>query len=183
MGLVPWGALALTGLALAALGGTWVPRPWAPPALQPLTQGLLGAWTLWRLGQLLTTWVARWRWHRTPIWQLAAADLPLAPTPWWLPRGVRRGLQHGGAWPHTGLFLGRAFRWNAHHTQTLALALARDGVLPVATDARGGHPALHAVGHRHERPLVLPWSDLAGHVLVAGTTRSGKTRCLELLSR
>ena len=43
---VPWGALALTALALAALGGTGLPRPWAAPALQPLTQGLLGAWTL-----------------------------------------------------------------------------------------------------------------------------------------
>jgi hypothetical protein len=94
---------------------------------------------------------------------------------------VRRFLQRWGAWPHTGLFLGRAFRWSAHHTQTLALAQARDGALPVATDTRGGHPALHAVGYRRERPLVLPWSDLAGHVLVAGTTRSGKTRCLELL--
>ena len=31
-------------------------------------------------------------------------------------------------------------------------------------------------------PLVLPWSELVGHVLVAGTTRSGKTRCLELLA-
>jgi conjugal transfer pilus assembly protein TraD len=52
----------------------------------------------------------------------------------------------------------------------------------VAEDARGGHPALHAVGARTECPLVLPWSELVGHVLVAGTTRSGKTRCLELLA-
>jgi len=178
---VPWGALALTGLALAAFGGTWIPRPWAPPALQPLTQGLLGAWVLWRLGQLLPTWADRRRWHVAPLWQLAAADLPLTPTPWWLPWGIRRVLQHGGAWPHAGLFLGRAFRWQAQHTQALALALARDGALPVATDARGGHPALHAVGRRCEQPLVLPWSDLVGHVLVAGTTRSGKTRCLEVL--
>jgi hypothetical protein len=51
----------------------------------------------------------------------------------------------------------------------------------VATDARGGHPALHAVGRHREQPLVAPWSELVGHVLVAGTVRSGKTRCLELL--
>jgi hypothetical protein len=81
-----------------------------------------------------------------------------------------------------GLLLGRAFRWSARHTQTLELALVRDGALPMAEDARGGHPALHAVGARTECPLVLPWSELVGHVLVAGTTRSGKTRCLELLA-
>jgi hypothetical protein len=181
MRAVLWGALGVTVLALAALGGTWLPRPWAAPALQPLTQGLLGAWTLGRLGHLCATWADRHRWHHTPRWQLTAADLPLAPTPRGLPRGLRYLLQRAGVWPHAGLFLGRAFRWNAHHTQTLALALARDGALPVAAEARGGHPALHAVGRRHERPLVLPWSELAGHVLVAGTTRSGKTRGLELL--
>jgi hypothetical protein len=178
---VPWGALTLTGLALVALGGTWIPRPWAAPALQPLTQGLLGAWTLWRLGSLAHTWADCHCWHHAPRWQLTTANLPLVPTQCWLPRGIRRLGQSWGAWPHAGLFLGRAFRWNAHHTQALALALARDGALPVAPDARGGHPALHAVGRHHEGPLVLPWSDLAGHVLVAGTTRSGKTRCLELL--
>ena len=102
---VPWGALALTGLALAALGGTWLSRPWAPPALQPLTQGLLGAWTLWRLGHLGWTWVARRRWHVSPLWQLATTDLPLAPTPGWQPRGLRCWLQRAGAWPHAGLFL------------------------------------------------------------------------------
>jgi conjugal transfer pilus assembly protein TraD len=178
---VPWGALALTSVAVVALGSTWLPRPWTSATLQPLTQGILVAWTLWRLGHLAHTWADRCRWRRAPSWQLTTGDLPLAPTPHGVPRGVRRLCQCAGAWPHAGLFLGRAFRWTAHHTQTLALALARDGALPVANDARGGSPALHAVGRRHERPLVLPWSDLTGHVLVAGTTRSGKTRCLELL--
>ena len=46
---------------------------------------------------------------------------------------------------------------------------------------RGGHPALHAVGRKSERSLVLPWSELVGHVLIGGTTRSGKTRLLELI--
>ena len=95
---------------------------------------------------------------------------------------LQRLLLRHGWWSDPGLLLGRAFRWTARHTQTLELALARDGALPVADDARGGHPALHAVGARTERPLVLPWSELVGHVLVAGTTRSGKTRCLELLA-
>ena len=46
---------------------------------------------------------------------------------------------------------------------------------------RGGYPALHAVGMKEERPLVLPWSELVGHVLIGGTTRSGKTRLLEVI--
>ena len=53
--------------------------------------------------------------------------------------------------------------------------------LPTGADVRGGHPALHAVGIKQERPLVLPWSELVGHVLIGGTTRSGKTRLLEVI--
>jgi conjugal transfer pilus assembly protein TraD len=83
---------------------------------------------------------------------------------------------------HRGIFLGRAFQWTGRHTQTLETALATDGALPIAADQRGGHPALHAVGQRTEQPLVLPWSELVGHVLVTGTTRSGKTRLLEVIA-
>ena len=82
----------------------------------------------------------------------------------------------------TGLYLGRAFAWNARHTQQLETVLAQRGALPIATDSRGGHPALHAVGKRQERPLVLPWAELVGHTLLTGTTRSGKSRTLEVLA-
>ena len=60
----------------------------------------------------------------------------------------------------------------------------RDGArpLPTGADARGGYPALHAVGIAQERPLVLPFSELVGHVLIGGTTRSGKTRLLEVIA-
>jgi conjugal transfer pilus assembly protein TraD len=81
----------------------------------------------------------------------------------------------------TGLFLGRAFPWDPTHTQTLEIALATAGSLPIATDARGGHPCLHAVGHKAEQPLILPWSELVGHTLLTGTTRSGKTRLFEVM--
>jgi conjugal transfer pilus assembly protein TraD len=64
----------------------------------------------------------------------------------------------------------------------LETALATDGALPIAEDSRGGHPALHAVGQDIEQVLVVPWSELVGHVLVTGTTRSGKTRLLEVLA-
>jgi hypothetical protein len=147
-----------------------------------LTTIVLSVWTLWRFWQLGTVWRTRIRWHVAPLWQVASPDLPLVETLPGVPLPARRLLLHRGWLPDPGLFLGRAFRWTAHETQALELALARDGALPVAEEARGGHPALHAVGQRRERPLVLPWSELVGHVLVAGTTRSGKTRCLELLA-
>ena len=57
----------------------------------------------------------------------------------------------------------------------------RAAPLPTGSDMRGGYPALHAVGAKKEQPLVLPWSELVGHVLIGGTTRSGKTRLLEVI--
>ena len=79
-----------------------------------------------------------------------------------------------------GILLGRGFRWTPQHTQALETFM-RDGArpLPTGADVRGGYPALHAVGMAQERPLVLPFSELVGHVLIGGTTRSGKTRLLE----
>ena len=85
-------------------------------------------------------------------------------------------------YPDRGILLGRAFQWSPRHTQELE-TYVRDNAapLPTGTDTRGGYPALHAVGMRQERPLVLPWSELVGHVLIGGTTRSGKTRLLEVI--
>ena len=83
--------------------------------------------------------------------------------------------------PHRGILLGRAFRWSPEHTQELETHLQGGQPLPVGGDMRGGYPALHAVGKNAEEPLVLPWSELVGHVLIGGTTRSGKTRLLEVI--
>ena len=83
--------------------------------------------------------------------------------------------------PDAGILLGRAFRWSPEHTQELESHLQKGKPLPVGRDARGGYPALHAVGKKEEQPLVLPWSELVGHVLIGGTTRSGKTRLLEVI--
>jgi hypothetical protein len=176
-----------TGLALGALGVAvltlvlGLPLP-LTPALRPLLRLTAGTWALWRLLRWAQAWTRQVRWQTSVPWQLAAAALPLEDAPRWWPRAYRRVRLRCGRLPDPGLVLGHAFRWNARHTQTLELALGRDGALPVAEDSRGGHPALHAVGRHRERPLVLPWSELVGHVLVAGTTRSGKTRCLEVLA-
>ena len=84
-------------------------------------------------------------------------------------------------YPDEGILLGRAFRWSPEHTRELETHLHGGQSLPVGRDVRGGYPALHAVGRKEERPLVLPWSELVGHVLIGGTTRSGKTRLLEVI--
>ena len=83
--------------------------------------------------------------------------------------------------PDSGILLGRGFRWSPEHTQELETHLQGGQSLPTGRDMRGGYPALHAVGKKDEQPLVLPWSELVGHVLIGGTTRSGKTRLLEVI--
>ena len=147
------------------------------PRLVPWAVGFGVLWSGLRLGLFLSAW-KRWRrWRRSPRWSVAAADLPFESAPYWLPRGLARRLC-----PDRGIFLGRAFRWSPQHTQELE-TYVRDHAspLPTGADVRGGYPALHAVGIKQERPLVLPWSELVGHVLIGGTTRSGKTRLLEVI--
>ena len=147
------------------------------PRLLPWTAGLGIVWTSFRLGMFLGAW-RRWRrWRRSPRWSVRTADLPFESVPYRLPRCLAQRL-----YPDRGIFLGRAFRWSPQHTQELE-TYVRDHAspLPTGADVRGGHPALHAVGIRQEQPLVLPWSELVGHVLIGGTTRSGKTRLLEVI--
>ena len=136
-------------------------------------------WVVTRLGMVLKAraWWAGWT--RSASWVIEAADLPLEERLGGrLPRMLARFL------PATdkGILLGRGFQWTPQHTQELETFM-RDGArpLPTGADARGGYPALHAVGRAQERPLVLPFSELVGHVLIGGTTRSGKTRLLEVI--
>ena len=99
----------------------------------------------------------------------------------WIAHQTSRWLA-GQVYRDEGILLGRAFRWSRRHTQELEDYLnASSTSLPTGTGGRGGYPALHAVGLKDEQPLVLPWSELVGHVLVGGTTRSGKTRLLEVI--
>src|SRR5260370_26943855 len=44
----------------------------------------------------------------------------------------------------------------------------------------GGVGAIHTVGLRDEASVFLPLSDLEGHMLVSGATRTGKTYYLQL---
>ena len=140
-------------------------------AARRLPRGL--AWRLYRLlfteappgGSIrLRNWLAAVLWYRP-----------------WLSGCASRWLG-GRVYPDRGIFLGRAFRWSRRHTQELEDYLhASASSLPTGRGGRGGYPALHAVGQQDEQALVLPWSELVGHVLVGGTTRSGKTRLLEVI--
>ena len=147
--------------------------------LRYVAVGVGSLWVLARLGMVLKAW-ARWAgWTGSPAWVIEAADLPLEERLGGrLPRVLSRFLPARDR----GILLGRGFQWTPQHTQELETFM-RDGARPLPTGAgeRGGYPALHAVGRAQERPLVLPFSELVGHVLIGGTTRSGKTRLLEVV--
>jgi conjugal transfer pilus assembly protein TraD len=177
----------VTAIILASVAGSTVlavalapPTPWLAPDMQPLALALSAGWAAWRLLALDRALAHRRAWHQAPGWVLTPEALARATTPPWWPAWLRGWRSRRGG--HRGVLLGRAFRWQAGHTQVLETALATDGALPIAEDSRGGHPALHAVGQDTEQALVVPWSELVGHVLVTGTTRSGKTRLLEVLA-
>jgi conjugal transfer pilus assembly protein TraD len=182
MGKRPVTAIVLAGVASSIVLAVALapPTPWLAPDMQPLALGLSAVWAAWRLLALDRALAQRRAWHHAPGWMVAPEALPAETAPAWWPGWSRRGRRQGHG--HQGVLVGRAFRWQAGHTQVLETALATDGALPTAEDERGGHPALHAVGQETEQPLVVPWSELVGHVLVTGTTRSGKTRLLEVLA-
>ncbi len=152
------GLAALLTLALAAAPpGAYLSAEASRQAL-----GLAGAWALgaaWRFDRQRRTWHA-WT-HNTPLHAVA-------------PLGGRKAPE--------GLSCGKAFRWNAFYTQVLESAIHHAGALPIADDAQGGHPALHAVGAKHARPLVIPWAELTGQTGITGAPGSGKTRLLEAMA-
>lgn len=99
-------------------------------------------------------------------------------------------------------FLGRGFRWTQHHAEVarqimyrspdeiqgppswlpapLLKALQPPNFVPLKDDAIGV-PWIHGLSPDEEE-LRLPIEALAGHSLVVGTTRAGKTRLYELLT-
>lgn len=179
------------GMATAVAGvvlweGDAAPFP-LDPRLRSLVACCAAAWVALRLLAFLKAWRRTRRWRVSPSWVFAARDLPFESARRWLPRLLAKPLWRCVPRAHLfyrddGILLGRAFQWTPRHTQELENFM-HEGArpLPTARDQRGGHPALHAVGRGRERPLVLPWSDLVGHVLIGGTTRSGKTRLLEVI--
>ena len=178
-------AMTLTGFVVYPWSGGGMSLD---PRLVPVAMAFGGLWTVRRLCVFWKAWSKWHSWRLPATWRLDARDLPIESSRRWmprpyvkdfyscLPRKVARLL-----YPDKGILLGRAFRWSPEYTQELETHLLGGKSLPVGVDMRGGYPALHAVGMKEERPLVLPWSELVGHVLIGGTTRSGKTRLLEVI--
>ena len=159
---VPSLEIALAGIASGSLVTLFLlpPTSLLAPELHPWAALLSAGWSLWRLAALERALARRRRWAVSPDWCLDVARLP-------------RG---------RGLLLGKGFRWNATHVQQLETALVEEGSLPTAETSRGGSPALHAVGMGEEQLVRLPETEMVGHMGILGTTRSGKTSLMKLLT-
>ena len=80
-------------------------------------------------------------------------------------------------------YVGHGFSWDSQHANEM-LAAERDSKALVARKRKpgdgGGVATIHTIGLREEAPVFLPLSDLEGHMLVSGATRTGKTHYLQL---
>jgi TraM recognition site of TraD and TraG len=79
-------------------------------------------------------------------------------------------------------YLGHGFSWSPERANEV-VTTERNSEMVSGCNRRPGDPGgvatLHAVG-RKEEPIFLPLSDLEGHMLVSGATRTGKTYYLQL---
>ena len=182
-------AAAASGLVFVPMLAPWlIGEEFLDPRIQMYAGGFAVVWMVYRSFLFGVAWF-RWRsWRRPASWSVKPAELHIESCRGRLPRllalefhSYLRKTWAKRLYADKGILIGRGFRWGPEHTQELEEHLQGGQALPVGRDARGGHPALHAVGKKSERPLVLPWSELVGHVLIGGTTRSGKTRLLELI--
>jgi TraM recognition site of TraD and TraG/Bacterial protein of unknown function (DUF853) len=80
-------------------------------------------------------------------------------------------------------YVGHGFSWDSQHANEV-LAAERDSKALVGRKRKpgdaGGVATIHTIGLREEAPVFLPLSDLEGHMLVSGATRTGKTYYLQL---
>jgi len=80
-------------------------------------------------------------------------------------------------------YMGHGFTWDPRQANRV-LAAERETEALAGGKRRPGDPggvaALHALGSRDESPVFLPLTDLEGHMLVSGATRTGKTHYLQL---
>jgi hypothetical protein len=80
-------------------------------------------------------------------------------------------------------YVGDGFSWDSQQANEV-LAAERDSKALVGRKRKpgdaGGVATIHTIGLREEAPIFLPLSDLEGHMLVSGATRTGKTYYLQL---
>ena len=86
-----------------------------------------------------------------------------------------RGQMRTGA-----IWLGNGFEWDQPHTQLVHEILKRDKSKILPKTEQMGSPWIHGVSMQ-EAGLQLPIENTKGHILVLGTTGSGKTRLADLL--
>lgn len=80
------------------------------------------------------------------------------------------------------LFLGYGFRWSQEERQLVHSIIRSDpDRLTVTDNERMGQAWLHGIGGGKEEAITIPLDHTAGHVLLVGTTRSGKTRFLDTI--
>lgn len=80
------------------------------------------------------------------------------------------------------IFVGYGFPWGQREAQLMHHMVRHDPnrLQPVAEDVEGQR-WLHGMGKGHEEKIMLPLAHTAGHTLLIGTTRAGKTRLLDIL--
>jgi len=80
------------------------------------------------------------------------------------------------------LFLGFGFKWTQAERQLVHGIIRTDpDKLTVSDNERMGQSWLHGIGGNRDEPIMLPIDHTAGHILLVGTTRSGKTRMLDTI--
>lgn len=82
------------------------------------------------------------------------------------------------------LFLGFGFRWSQAERQLVHSIIRNDpDKLTVDDPSRMGQAWLHGIGGgtAKEVPIMIPLDHTAGHVLLVGTTRAGKSRFLDTI--
>lgn len=77
------------------------------------------------------------------------------------------------------LFLGFGFTWAQDMAQmTHQIERADPARLTFDDRKQMGQPWIHGIGMMKEGPIFLPLDHTAGHILLIGTTRAGKSRTL-----
>lgn len=80
------------------------------------------------------------------------------------------------------LFLGYGFPWTQEERQFVhSIIQSNPDHLTVRDPNRMGQAWLHGIGVENEQPIRIPLDHTAGHVLLVGTTRAGKTRFLDTI--
>jgi conjugal transfer pilus assembly protein TraD len=118
-------------------------------------------------------------WRGRTAWRLARRQRRLEGVP--LTFMTRAQLREICAQRPDEVFLGFGFEWTQAEVQ-LAHTMVRSNpqaLLP-RSEKRMGQPWIHGLG-AYEEPIFIPFDHTAGHTLLVGTTRAGKSRMADTL--